>query len=362
MTAPFDPPTTALVAVPVATTALGTIAPAGGHNPAFSYLKAIIRTESGRRAQHNALQVVARMIGEKLTGAPWTIATCPWAQLRYEHVNWFAVAFGERKKTVTRGGARGGVPIPRGQTDEPMGLATVRRHIDAIRGVMREAFRHQLIGHEQYLLIREVRAPRGSRLPTGRALTRAEVKALCDACDADDTPLGARDRALIALLCGCGLRGIDAAPLDLAHWNASTGVMRVIGKGNKERLAYVAGSDRAALDRWLEWRGDTPGPMFLRIVRSHGIPVATRRRLTVAGIRAALLRVARSCEGVQRFAAHDLRRTFITDMLRRGFAVTDVQKLAGHSDPGTTATYDRSPDVAIEAVAVEYARLRDEPT
>jgi site-specific recombinase XerC len=76
------------------------------------------------------------------------------------------------------------------------------------------------------------------------------------------TATGARDAALLELLYGCGLRRAEVVALDLADYDHADGSLRVRGKGNKERRAYLAAGAQAALDDWLQLRGDTPGPLF----------------------------------------------------------------------------------------------------
>ncbi|MGV2833092.1 site-specific integrase, partial [Pseudomonas shirazensis] len=77
-------------------------------------------------------------------------------------------------------------------------------YVNAVRGVMNEAWRQGLIGHEQLLRMREVKPATGSRLPPGRNLRRSLIRELMDACAADPRPQGVRDAAIIALLYGTG--------------------------------------------------------------------------------------------------------------------------------------------------------------
>ena len=79
-------------------------------------------------------------------------------------------------------------------------------YVNAVRGVMNEAWRQGLIDHEKLLHIREVKPAGGSRLPAGRNLRRSLIRELMDVCAADPRPQGVRDAAIIALLYGTGMR------------------------------------------------------------------------------------------------------------------------------------------------------------
>jgi site-specific recombinase XerD len=97
----------------------------------------------------------------------------------------------------------------------------------------------KLMDVESFQHIRAVRNLRGSRLPRGRALPPEEVRALFAACEADDSSIGIRDAAMLAVILGCGLRRSEAVVLDLCDVVTNERALRVLGKGNKERLAYM---------------------------------------------------------------------------------------------------------------------------
>lgn len=94
---------------------------------------------------------------------------------------------------------------------------------------------------------------------------------------------------------------------------------------------------RAALTGWLRIRGEAPGPLFWPIDQA-GRMIA--RRMTTQSVLEILQRRARRAR-VQRFSPHDLRRTFISDLLDAGADITTVAGLAGHASVTTTARYDR---------------------
>ena len=96
-----------------------------------------------------------------------------------------------------------------------------------------------------------------------RSLSDGEVLALMRMCAEDSTPAGARDAAIIALLRGTGMRGIEAAALDVTELRRATGALTIRnGKGNKDRQTYVANGPQAALDEWLLVRGAAPATVL----------------------------------------------------------------------------------------------------
>ena len=109
------------------------------------------------------------------------------------------------------------------------------------------------------------------------------------------------------------------------------------GKGRKARITYIDGGATAALEDWLLVRGAAPGPLFVRIRKGEQM---TRDRLSTSGVRH--VTVERGGEArVAHFSPHDLRCTFISDLLDAGADIATVQQLAGHASVQTTARYDR---------------------
>ena len=121
---------------------------------------------------------------------------------------------------------------------------------------------------ETYQQAAAVKAVRGKRLLQGRALEQGEVNALFS--DLDGAKAGdARDGALLALLFACGLRRAEAATVTRKNVDLEQGSLRIIGKGNRERIAHLNQGTRAAIASWLRHRGDEDGPLLLQVTR-HG--------------------------------------------------------------------------------------------
>ena len=121
--------------------------------------------------------------------------------------------------------------------------------------------------------------------------------------------------ALLALLYGAGLRRAELVGLDLDDFSQKEGTVRVRGKGSKVRLVPLPAGTRKALASWLRHRGDKPGPLLLP-VRANGELLA-HRRLSPQAVYNLLLRIAQRAE-LLHFRPHDLRRTFIGDLLEAG--------------------------------------------
>jgi integrase/recombinase XerD len=194
----------------------------------------------------------------------------------------------------------------------------------------------------------DVPAVKGHTLPRGRAVEAGELRSLFRACAEDASIAGRRDAALLAVLYGAGLRRSEAAALNVADYNAQTGELKILGaKGNKDRLAYVTNGARAALDAWLAMRGTDAGKLFVPINKGGRV---TMRAMTDQAIYGMLVKRAADA-GIPHFSPHDLRRSFVGDMLDAGADVSLVQQLAGHANVTTTLRYDRRPEHAKRKAA-----------
>jgi site-specific recombinase XerD len=116
----------------------------------------------------------------------------------------------------------------------------------------------KLMDVESYQHIRAVRQVRGSALPRGRALQREEIRELFAVCEADTGSIGVRDAALLAIILGCGLRRSEAVALSYEDIEPADRALKILGKGNKERLAYVPDGAWQRLQFWVDQvRGGT---------------------------------------------------------------------------------------------------------
>ena len=214
-------------------------------------------------------------------------------------------------------------------------------YVNAVRGVMNEAWRMSLISQDHLLKMRSVKAAAGTRLGQGRNLRRTLIREMLDVCAADPRPQGLRDAAVIGLLYGSGMRKSESVNLDLEQINFDQRSLRVIGKGNKELIKYAPDWAFAKLRAWLEFRreqlkeGEQDDTfLFNRIRRGSHI---TRERIT----KHAIYYIARQ-RGDQvgvKIMPHDFRRSFITRVIEE-HDLSIAQKLAHHTNTQTTASYD----------------------
>lgn len=294
--------------------------------PAHVYLSSL--APSGRRTMASRLATVARDV----LGIP-DPRRVPWHQLRYQHV----AAIRTKLQEI------GYSP------------ATVNATLYAIRGIARASFNLELISADDYQRIRDVRPVRGDRLPAGRALTLGELSALMDACGKDTGPAGIRDAAIIGVLYAAGLRRSEAAGLKLSDYDATTGELRVLGKGDKQRAVYIDNGAADAMADWILVRGDAAGPLFLSINKGGRIlarGIGDQAIYNMLGKRA-------EQAGVRNLACHDLRRSFISDLLDAGADISTVAQLAGHAQVQTSARYDRRGEAAKRrAVALLHLPYR----
>jgi integrase/recombinase XerD len=191
----------------------------------------------------------------------------------------------------------------------------------------------------------EVGAP---RVPQGipKALTEAEVEALLDAVPGDG-PRPRRDRAILELLYAGGLRISELVGLDLGDVDLYDGLVRVLGKGNKERVAPLGRTAREAVGDYLttgrpELAGRTSTPALFLNARGG--------RLTRQGAWL-IVRAAGDRAGLQgRLFPHVLRHSCATHMLDRGADIRVVQELLGHASLSTTQVYTKVSPERLRAV------------
>jgi integrase/recombinase XerD len=213
---------------------------------------------------------------------------------------------------------------------------TVRSRLRA-RSSMRSFYRWLLREHHvENDPSHEIEGPRLSRrLP--RVLTEAEVQQLLESCGGH-TPPETRDRALLEIAYGAGLRVSELVGLGNEDVDFRESWIRVRGKGSKERLVPLGGPARDALRRYtsqgrfeLLGRRADPGKMFLNArggaLSRMGFWLILRKRAARAGLEPA------------RVHPHLLRHSFATHLLRGGASLRVVQELLGHSDLSTTEIY-----------------------
>lgn len=231
--------------------------------------------------------------------------------------------------------------------------ASVARALSSVRGL------HRFLADEGYTTADPTGDVEAGRLPLRlpKALAEADVLRLLDGVAGDD-PVSRRDRALLEVLYGTGARVSEAVGLNLTDLASGDGLVRLYGKGSKERLVPLGSHAARALGRWLapegraamapeRWqRRDDAEAVFLN---GHG------RRLTRQGA-FAVVRARGEAAGIT-LGPHALRHSCATHMLARGADVRVVQELLGHASVTTTQLYTKVTNEHLRA-AYEAAHPR----
>ncbi len=180
----------------------------------------------------------------------------------------------------------------------------------------------------------DIEMPRiGRSLP--KTLTEDEVESLLNAPNTDE-PLGHRDRAMLELLYATGLRVSELINLKQSQINFNQGVLRIVGKGDRERLIPLGDESQ----RWLNDFIDGPR-MEILLERQTDYLFPTRRgdRMTRQAFWHIIKRYAQKAGVQKKMSPHSLRHAFATHLLNRGADLRVVQLLLGHSDLSTTQIY-----------------------
>jgi integrase/recombinase XerD len=205
------------------------------------------------------------------------------------------------------------------------------RQLSSFRRFFRYLIREGLIAEDPTA---QIAMPKiGRSLP--RSLSESEVEALLAAPAVAD-PLGHRDRTMLEVLYATGLRVSELVHLKLAQVNLNQGVIRVLGKGNRERLIPLG--EEAV--RWLKTFIDS-GRADILLDRSTDFLFPTRRgdRMTRQAFWHIIKRYARKASVDRDLSPHTLRHAFATHLLNHGADLRVVQMLLGHSDLSTTQIY-----------------------
>jgi site-specific recombinase XerD len=217
--------------------------------------------------------------------------------------------------------------------------ATLARKLSTLRGLLRYLTESGDLQADPSRLLRGPR--RNRRLP--RVLTVSEVERLLAAAGGAD-PLTLRDRLLLELLYGCGLRSQEAVDLTLDDIEAAQSQIRVHGKGSRTRVVPIGEETAAALARYLaRGRGEVrPEASPTRAAGAgRGAPLLLSqngRRLSTSDIRRRIVKYCKQA-GVPVASPHMLRHAYATHMLEGGADLRVIQELLGHASVSTTQVY-----------------------
>jgi integrase len=210
---------------------------------------------------------------------------------------------------------------------EAKGLApaSVNQKLSAVRKLAAEASHNGLLDPAAAQGIRAIRGAAQHGVRTGNWLTKRQTEALLAAPDSS-TNQGKRDRAILAVLVGCGLRRDEAVRQTFEHIQQRDGrwcVVDLVGKKGRVRTVPMPAWTKAAIDAWAAAAGITAGPVFRGVNKGD---VVTGERLSTQGIPRAVVRYADA------IAPHDLRRTFAKLAFQGGAKLDQIQLSLGHAD------------------------------
>jgi integrase/recombinase XerD len=228
----------------------------------------------------------------------------------------------------------------------PCSAATLNRKTACLRSFYRHLRRGELINVDPTA---DVRPPKkGRTLP--KVLGYSEVKKLLESVSGA-TPADLRDRAILEVMYGCGLRASETVGLEIGSVDLKRGFLRAHGKGSKERIVPLGREAGAAVKRYLRsGRGEFAAGHDVRalFLNQRGGPLSRQ------GLYKVIQGRARDVGLDEKMSPHTLRHSFATHLLSGGCDLRSVQEMLGHADVATTQIYthlsaDRIKEVYFEA-------------
>ena len=217
---------------------------------------------------------------------------------------------------------------------------SIARLLSALRHFYRYLLRENVITVDPTVLIDSPKL--GRKIPD--SLSEQDVDALLQAPDVK-TDMGLRDRCMLELLYASGLRVTELVNLQLNQINRNQGVVRIMGKGNKERLVPIG---EQALD-WLNQYMNAARPNILNGQTSDYVFVSNRKQaMTRQTFWHVIKRYAKKAALKTAPSPHTLRHAFATHLLNHGADLRVVQLLLGHSDLSTTQIYTHIAQVRLQ--------------
>ncbi len=220
---------------------------------------------------------------------------------------------------------------PSGEGRAPCSPATISRKTACLRSFYRHLRREELVEEDPTATL----SPPAKSRKLPQVLSHAEVTKLLESARGAD-PIAVRDRALLEIMYGCGLRASEAIGLEVGDVDVRHGFVRPHGKGSKDRVVPLGREAARAIDR------------YLRLGRPQLIGARSESRLFVnfrggglsrQGLYKIIQRHAREVGLEKKMSPHTLRHTFATHLLSGGCDLRSVQEMLGHADVATTQLY-----------------------
>jgi integrase/recombinase XerD len=234
----------------------------------------------------------------------------------------------------------------RAQREKRLAPSSMKIIVVALRHFFAHLKREGIIGHD---LSSALDLPRLDRL-LPEMLSEDDVGLLLSF-ELPDTPLGLRDHALLEVLYASGLRASEIVGMRLENFLREERLLRVIGKGNRERVVPVGEKAVAALDRWLAQgrpklvKPKTGGEVFLG---EHG------RRLTTARVWQIVKETAKLAGLKKKIWPHLLRHSFATHLLSHGADLRAIQEMLGHASLATTQVYTHVDQARLKQIHRQF--------
>ncbi|WP_323844796.1 site-specific tyrosine recombinase XerD [Microbulbifer magnicolonia] len=216
------------------------------------------------------------------------------------------------------------------------------RALAALRSFYRYCLRQGLVQEDPIALIENPKLPK----PLPKSLSEADVEALLHAPDTESA-IGMRDRTMLELLYACGLRVSELVELSVSQVNLRQGVVRVFGKGSKERLVPMG----EAAQEWMSHYLAATRPQLLPPGNSDAcFPGRAGRPMTRQTFWYRIKHWAKVAGIEKPLSPHTLRHAFATHLLNHGADLRVVQLLLGHSDLSTTQIYTQVAKARLQAL------------
>jgi integrase/recombinase XerD len=220
--------------------------------------------------------------------------------------------------------------------------STIRRRLAALSSLFKHLKHHQHVANNP---VADVERPAINRREGSTlAFSKADAARLLNT-PAEDTIEGLRDRAILSVGLQIGLRRAEIATLtvDDLHQNRGFDSLRIVRKGGRRDALAIHPNAAQRIRAYLDAAGhadDPDGPMFRPLSHNRKGQEA-RRHMDPDAIDRVLRKHATAIGLARGYSAHSMRATFITTALENGATLDDVQRAAGHAEPGTTKLYDR---------------------
>ena len=212
--------------------------------------------------------------------------------------------------------------------EKSLGNRSVGRHLSTLRSFFRFLTRENYLKTNPILMLSSPKLEK--HLPS--FMTEAEVAKLIESAFAKDDKdeRGLRDRAILETFYSSGLRISELVGLDLSDVDFISGIVKIMGKGKKERIVPIGDAALTTIRKYLEKRKKKSEVIFLN---------KNYKRITTRGVRDIVGKYLKSSGSRPGISPHSLRHSFATHLLNRGADLRTVQELLGHANLSTTQIY-----------------------